>query len=66
MRKRCSSSNVALGDYQYSTEYFFLIANISIILARFTQPDRRISKFGLRHSHDEVQILIFDDPAEEK
>ena len=45
---------------------FFFIANISIILARFTQPDRRISKFGLRHSHDEVQILIFDDPAEEK
>ena len=25
MRKRCSSSNVALGDYQYSTEYSVFI-----------------------------------------
>ena len=49
--------------YTYCTVGQNVIRDVKIALAR---RDHRKSKFGLRHSHDEVQILIFDDPAEEK
>ena len=42
-------------------------------MIRFTEPDRRKSKIGLRHGieliqvcNDEVGIFVFDDPAEKK